>query len=298
MPDKPRKTKRVLKNPPSPSYDITTNQIDDALSLYLKEISQYTLLTPKEERKLSIEYFENKDLNAAKKLITSNLRFVVKIALEYSKFEARIIDLIQEGNLGLMHAIKEYNPYKGVRLITYAVWWIRGYIREYLMKNYSQIKIGTTNTQRKLFYRLNSEMQKLENQGLDGSVKLLSQKLSVPEKDISSMKQRLTNRDVSLDQPVTDDPSFRMVDLQSSEYQDLDETIHKKEELKVFRKNINNLKSELNKKELCILESRLLSDTPMTLQEIGDKFGVTRERVRQIEKKLLTKIKAFKLQRS
>ena len=295
MPDRPRKTKRVSKNLPSPSYDITTNQIDDALSLYLKEISQYTLLTPKEERRLSIEYFENKDLNAAKKLITSNLRFVVKIALEYSKFEARIIDLIQEGNLGLMHAIKEYNPYKGVRLITYAVWWIRGYIREYLMKNYSQIKIGTTNTQRKLFYKLNSEMQKLENQGIDGSVKLLSQKLSVPEKDISSMKQRLTNRDVSLDQPVTDDPSSRMVDLQSSEYQDLDETIHKKEELKMFRNNINNLKNELNKKELCVLDNRLLSDTPMTLQEIGDKFGVTRERVRQIEKKLLVKIKVFNL---
>lgn len=281
----------VVTNLPQKSSAPTIRSTDDALALYLSEISQYTLLTEKEERELSIRYLEKNDLNAAKKLITSNLRFVVKIALEYSKFESRIIDLIQEGNLGLMHAVKEFDPHKGARLITYAVWWIRGYIREYLMKNYSQIKIGTTTTQRKLFYKLKSEIQKLESQGMEGNVKLLSQKLGASPKEITDMKQRLTNKDISLDTPVHDDPSFRLVDLQTYDGQNIDETIASKEETTIVRKNIDLLKKKLNEKEIYIIENRLLTDSPKTLQEIGNKFNITRERTRQIEKKLLGKIK-------
>ena len=281
----------VVTNLPQKSSDITSRPTDDALALYLSEISQYTLLTKKEERELSIRYLEKNDLNAAKKLVTSNLRFVVKIALEYSKFEARIIDLIQEGNLGLMHAVKAFDPHKGTRLITYAVWWIRGYIREYLMKNYSQIKIGTTTTQRKLFYKLKSEIQKLESQGIEGDVKLLSQKLGASPKEITDMKQRLTNKDISLDMPLNDDPTCRLVDLQTYDSQNIDEKIAAKEESTIVRKNIDKLKNTLNEKEIYIIENRLLTDTPKTLQEIGNKFNITRERTRQIEKKLLGKIK-------
>ena len=285
-----KKKAEVVTSKKTPS-DLTVRTSDNALAIYLNEISQYTILTEKEERELATKYYEKNDINAAKKLVTSNLRFVVKIALEYSKFEARIIDLIQEGNLGLMHAVKEFNPHKGTRLITYAVWWIRGYIREYLMKNYSQIKIGTTNTQRKLFYKLRSEIQKLESQGLEGDIKLLSQKLDASPKEITDMKQRLTNKDISLDTPINDDPSTTLVDLQTYEDQNLDDKIASKEETTIVRKNINKLKKKLSEKEIYIVENRLLTESPKTLQEIGDKFSITRERVRQIEKRLLEKIK-------
>lgn len=274
----------------SDSKSISTT---DPLARYLSEIRQYPLLTKEQEKKLAIQYFDKKDPRAAEALVTSNLRFVVKVAAEYTKFGARLIDLVQEGNVGLMHAVKEFNPYKGARLITYAVWWIRGYIQEYLMRQYSLVRIGTTANQRKLFYQLQKEKDKLEKMGFTQDIKQLSGKLGIDQDEIEEMQKRLSGRDVSLDAPISDDGSGRMIDLQQQSGSDnLDEQLGLAEELNILKSKINEIKDKLTEKEKIILETRLLSDEPLTLQELGDRFGTTREAVRQIENRLMLKLKA------
>lgn len=266
----------------------------DPLARYLAEVRQYPLLTKEQEKKLAIQYFEQKDPSAAEKLVTSNLRFVVKIAAEYTKFGARLIDLVQEGNVGLMHAVKEFNPYKGARLITYAVWWIRGYIQEYLMRQYSLVRIGTTANQRKLFYQLQKEKEKLEKMGFSQDIKQLSGKLGIDQDEIEEMQKRLSGRDVSLDQPLSDDGTgSRMIDLQQQSGSDnVDEQLGHAEELNILKETIEQMRDQLSEKEKIILENRLLADEPLTLQELGDRFGTTREAVRQIENRLIQKLKA------
>ncbi len=265
----------------------------DPITRYMSEIGRYPLLTREEEQALAIRYRETGDPKAAEQLVTSNLRFVVKIAAEYSKFGARLIDLVQEGNVGLMHGVKEFNPYKGVRLITYAVWWIRGYIQEFLMRQYSMVRIGTTANQRKLFYQLQKERDKLERMGLEHGIAQISGRLGIPADEVEEMQQRLSGRDVSLDAPVSDEgSSSRLLDLQSeADPTALDEQLGKREELKILTERIDELRSELNEREQFLLDARLLSDEPMTLQEIGDKYGTTREAVRQMEVRVMSKIK-------
>ncbi len=264
----------------------------DPVAAYMAEIKQYPLLTKEEERELAEYYFDSKDPKAAQKLITSNLRFVVKIATEYSKFGSKLIDLIQEGNVGLMHAVKEFNPYKDVRLITYAVWWIRGYIQEYLMKQHSIVKIGTTTNQKKLFYKLNKEKEIMRREGLEPSVKLLSSRLGVREKDVTLMENRLGSNDLSLDQPMGEGNESRLLDLQKDEYHEVMEAnIDFKENLEHLSEALIALEPKLNEKEKTILKERILSDSPKTLQELGTEWGVTREAVRQAEARLLKKIK-------
>lgn len=264
----------------------------DPVSKYLAEIRKYPLLSKEEEQKWAKLYFEKKDPSAAEILVTSNLRFVVKIAAEYSKFGAKMIDLIQEGNIGLMHAVREFNPYKGVKLISYAVWWIRGYIQDFLMKQYSLVRIGTTQNQRKLFYQLQKQKRELENLGFDTSIKQLSGRLDIPEEEVKIMTQRMSGRDVSLDQPIGDSDTFTMIDLQRDQYEvALDDELGLQEEIQILTENIDNIRPQLNDKETYLLENRLLSESPLTLQEIGDKYGITREAVRQMETRLIEKIK-------
>jgi RNA polymerase sigma-32 factor len=264
----------------------------DPVSKYLAEIRKYPVLTREEEAVWAKKYYETKDPKAAEVLVTSNLRFVVKIAAEYSKFGTKMIDLIQEGNVGLMHAVRDYNPYKGVKLISYAVWWIRGYIQDYLMRQYSLVRIGTTQNQRKLFYQLQKQKRELENLGSDAGFKQLSGKLDIPEDEIKYMSQRLSGRDVSLDQPLNEDNSTTLIDLQSNQYEvAADDELDHNEQIHLLTDNIEKIKPLLNAKEKFLLENRLLSDEPMTLQEIGKKYGITREAVRQIESRLISKIK-------
>jgi RNA polymerase sigma-32 factor len=266
--------------------------ISDPLTAYLNEIRKYELLSPEEEKKYALTYYETKDPKAAEKLVTSNLRFVVKVAAEYSKFGARMIDLVQEGNVGLMHAVREFNPYKGVRLITYAVWWIRGYIQEYLMRQYSLVRIGTTQTQRKLFYQLQQERKKLEAMGIEPGTALLSSRLGVSEDDVKSMSNRMQNRDLSLDQPVDHDSGTHLIDLQTGrEEAPVDEQLGLHEEVELLKEKIDQIRGQLNEKEMYILEHRILGDPPLTLQEIGEKYGMTRERARQLEARVISKIK-------
>jgi RNA polymerase sigma-32 factor len=263
----------------------------DPVTLYLAEIRRYPLLTKEQEHDLAIRYRESGDAKAAETLVTSNLRFVVKVAAEYSKFGAKLIDLIQEGNVGLMHAVKEFNPYKGNRLITYAVWWIRGYIQEYLMRQYSMVRIGTTQNQRKLFYRLQKEKDLLDSMGTEPTNALLSSRLGVSEEDVKTMTQRMSGRDVSLNQPLDEGSGTSLMDFEAGAGPGVDEEIGHAEEIDVLRGNIASLREKLNAKETYILENRILSDEPMTLQEIGDHYGITREAVRQLEARLIGRIK-------
>lgn len=265
----------------------------DPVATYLAEIRRYPLLTKEQERELAIRYRETGDPTAAEALVTSNLRFVVKIAAEYTRFGAKLIDLIQEGNVGLMHAVKEFNPYKGVRLITYAVWWIRGYIQEYLMRQYSLVRIGTTQNQRKLFYRLQKEREALGALGVEASNALLAGRLGVTEEEVETMSKRLAGRDISLNQPIDGESSTAsLLDFEPIEAPGVDEQIGHLEEMEVLKENLDKIRPDLNEKELYILDNRILADDPMTLQEIGEQFGVTREAVRQLEARLIGKIRS------
>jgi RNA polymerase sigma-32 factor len=268
----------------------------DPVTRYMAEIGRYPLLSREQERELAVLYRETGDAKAAEKLVTSNLRFVVKVAAEYTRFGARLIDLVQEGNVGLMHAVKEFNPYKGVRLITYAVWWIRGYIQEYLMRQYSMVRIGTTATQRKLFYQLQKQREELERMGLEQGIAQLSGKLGVPAEDVQEMHSRLRGRDVSLDAPVNEEGSARLLDLQSeADPHAVDEELGHREQLMQLSGVIEELRPSLNEREQFLLDARVLADEPLTLQEIGDKYGTTREAVRQMENRLVAKIKKLLL---
>jgi len=269
----------------------------DPLTQYLSQIRSFPVLDRSEEKRIATEYVESNDPQLAEILVTSNLRFVVKIALEYAKFGAKLIDLIQEGNLGLMHAVKDYKPDKGVRLISYAVWWIRGYIQEYLMKQYSLVKIGTTQNQRKLFYQLKKQQKELEQLGFGEQIKMISERMDIPEKEIKDMSQRMSGKDISLDQSLGDDDQSTLLDLQTSPYEATPESqVAKVELLGQLTKHIDKLKTTLNEKELFILEERMLADKPMTLQEIGNKYGTTREAVRQAEGRLFKKIQTYILE--
>jgi RNA polymerase sigma-32 factor len=265
----------------------------DPLVMYLNEIRKYKVLTKEEEIALAKKYFETKDPEAAQALVKSNLRFVVKVAAEYSKFGAKMIDLIQEGNVGLMHAVREFNPYKGARLITYAVWWIKGYIQEYLMRQYSMVRIGTTQNQRKLFYQLQKEKNALDAMGVEPTTALISSRLGIPEDEVRDMAMRMSGRDVSLDKPVDDDSGTSLGDLQKgSSDQPLDEQLAREEQLDILKRKIEEIRPDLSDREKIILDERILNDEPLTLQEIGEKYGITREAVRQMEARLMKKIKA------
>lgn len=264
----------------------------DPVARYMMEIGRYPLLTREQEHELAVRYRETGDAKAAEQMVTANLRFVVKVAAEYTKFGARLIDLVQEGNVGLMHAVKEFNPYKGVRLITYAVWWIRGYIQEYLMRQYSMVRIGTTANQRKLFYQLQREREKLERMGVEQGLAQLSGKLGVTSEEAHEMHSRLSGRDISLDGPVSEEGSTRLLDLQSAvDPRAIDDELGLREQLHMLTAKIDELRPLLNERELFLLDARLLAEEPMTLQEIGDKYGTTREAVRQMEARLFQKIK-------
>ncbi len=265
----------------------------DPLALYLSEIRRYKILTKEEETALAKKYFETKDAAAAEALVKANLRFVVKVAAEYSKFGAKMIDLIQEGNVGLMHAVREFNPYKGARLITYAVWWIRGYIQEFLMRQYSMVRIGTTQNQRKLFYQLQREKEALDAMGIEPSAALIGSRLGIPEDEVRDMAQRMSGRDISLDRPLDDDSGTSLGDIQKSNNDEpLDEMLAREEQLDILKQKIEELRKDLSDREKIILDERVLNDDPLTLQEIGEKYGITREAVRQMESRLMKKIKA------
>jgi RNA polymerase sigma-32 factor len=267
------------------------------LQHYLAEVSRHPLLTRDEEVELAKDYRERGDLDAARRLVTSNLRLVVKIALEYYRQWMDLLDLIQEGNLGLMQAVKKFDPYRGIRLSTYSSFWIRAYILKFLMDNWRLVKIGTTQAQRKLFFNLKKEKERLERFGFKPDAKMLAESLNVKESEVKEMNQRLSSRDESLETPVSEDGRKTREDTLSASGPAVDEQIAEDEFVRIIRRKLGKFRKALVRegrdKDAFIFDNRLLAEEPMTLHEVGDKFGVSRERVRQLEARIIKQLKAF-----
>lgn len=260
----------------------------DPLKRYLAEVSKHQVLTREEELKLAEEVYTRRSRAAAEKLVLANLKLVVKIALEYYNSYLNILDLIQEGNVGLVHAVKKYNPHKGTKFSTYASFWIRAYILKHIMDSWSIVKVGTTQSQRKLFYRLNKEKKKLEAAGMIPAPQLLASTLDVKAEEVEDMEKRLTYTDMSLDHPLYEEGEETLMDvMQSSE--NIEQVVTAKEKKEILAQKVQEFKSMLNDKELLIFEKRIMAEEPMTLQDIGERFKISRERVRQIENRVLKK---------
>ncbi len=266
----------------------------DPVQSYLSEIRRYRLLTREEEVELGTRIQEENDQEAAYIMTTSNLRLVVKIAFEFQRiWMQNLLDLIQEGNIGLVQAVKKFNPYKNVKFSYYASFWIKAYILKFIMDNWRMVKIGTTQGQRKLFFRLKKEKQKLLEEGFNPEPKLLSERLGVSEKEIISMDERLDNWDLSLDEPLKEDSNTKRVDFIQVETDSTEDEVAQKEIETILHKKIDEFKKSLNKRELKIFDKRIFSDSPETLQEIGEEFDVSRERIRQIESNIIKKMRAY-----
>lgn len=261
------------------------------LDLYISEINRFPLLTAEEEFKLAVNLKKYGNVDAAEKLIVSNLRFVVKIAHEYRSYGFKLADLIQEGNVGLIHAVKKFDPYKGYRLISYAVWWIRAYIQNYLIKSWSIVKIGTTQAQRKLFFKLNQTRKELETLSKKNpEFDEIASSLGVKDSEVAEMELRLGSRDVSLNEFIKEDGDNSHIDFLTYEGEDQESSLIKDEEKGLIRRDIAGALAKLNERESYIILNRVMADDPQTLQEIGIKYNISRERARQIEKQALKKI--------
>jgi RNA polymerase sigma-32 factor len=268
----------------------------DPLTAYVQEIRRYPLLSREEEHELAVKYFETGDVEIAKRLVTANLRLVVKIAHEYRRAYRNLLDLVQEGNIGLMQAVRKYDPYRGVKLSSYAAWWIRAYILKFILNNWRLVKIGTTQAQRKLFFNLRKEKENLVRLGFAPEHRLLAEKLDVSEAEVAEMEKRLDGSDLSLDAPVShddDDSRTRMDMLSGGSIPRPDEHVEAEEFRKLVREKLEEFAAALEGREALLFRERWLSDEPKTLQDIGDRFGISRERARQIEKRLLGRLRTF-----
>lgn len=266
----------------------------DPLQSYLSEISKYSLLTREQEVELGTRVQEDDDPEAAYQLVTSNLRLVVKIALDFQRvWMQNLLDLIQEGNIGLMQAVKKFDPYKNVKFSYYASFWIKAYILKFIMDNWRMVKIGTTQGQRKLFFKLKKEKQKLIEEGFDPKPKLLSERLGVTQREIIDMDQRLDGWDVSLDAPLKEDSDTERIEFLNSDSDSAEDILGNKEVESLLHEKVTEFKKTLSDRELEIFDLRIYSDEPLTLQEIGEKYDISRERVRQIEKSITKRMKEF-----
>jgi RNA polymerase sigma-32 factor len=266
--------------------------VKNSLQSYLIQINQFPLLTQEEEFQLAVTYRKYNDLKSAQKLITSNLRFVVKVAFEYKSYGVKLLDLVQEGNIGLMMAVKKFDPYKGFRFISYAIWWIRAYIQNFIIKSWSLVKIGTTQAQKKLFYKIGKVRKALESEGdSEKKYELLAKNLDVAKSDIIEMEQRMSSRDFSLDAPFDEDHELTHLDLLQENSLNQEEALVREEEKEIREREVVNAMKRLNEKEVYVIKNRIMADSPLTLQEIGNHLKLSRERVRQIESEALKKLK-------
>jgi RNA polymerase sigma-32 factor len=269
----------------------------DPLAAYIRETKRYPLLTREEEHTLAVKLAEEGDPDSARRLIEANLRLVVKIAYEYRRAYRNLLDLVQEGNIGLMQAVRKYDPYRGVKLSSYAAWWIRAYILKFILNNWRLVKIGTTQAQRKLFFNLRKEKERLEQLGFSPTPALLAANLDVAEKDVLEMDQRLSAPDASLDAPMnTDDEGgtrTRMDSLPNEESDRPDRQVAQSQFQELLRSKLERFAGTLEGRDATIFRERWLTDSPLTLQQIGDRYGVTRERARQLEKRMLSRLRKF-----
>jgi RNA polymerase sigma-32 factor len=296
----------VSKKPPSdpessgrelvPALPATPSSLPrDTLARYFADVGRYPLLTREEELALATRVHADQDPEAAQKLVLSNLRLVVKIALEYRRVWTNLLDLIQEGNVGLLQGVKRFDPTRGVKLSSYASYWIRAYILKYLIDNIRMVRVGSSRAERKLFFQLSRAKRELERAGLEPEPKLLAEKLGVKEPEVVDLQHRLSQGDLSLDAPARrDEPGSSSFgeNLPGEDARDSD-PVADADMRSAFREQVERFAVDLDEREQAILRQRILSEDPRTLQEIGDDFGLTRERVRQIEKKLVDNLRDY-----
>lgn len=266
----------------------------DTLSRYMAEVNRFPLLTREEEKELALLLHETGDPLAANKLVTANLRFVVKVAYQYKHYGLKLTDLIQEGNLGLMRAVEKFDPHKDCRLISYAVWWIKAYIQAYIIRSWSLVKMGTTQAQRKLFYKLAETKRELEREGKRPTPANIAAKLELKVKAVREMDMRMAARDFRLDRKVTDeDGSTTHLELLADDQETQEDRYIDLQMREFLRHTWDRALEGLTEKEQFVVKHRLMADDAMTLQSIGDHFGVSRERIRQIEGNAKKKIRRF-----
>ncbi len=270
----------------------------DPLSRYLAELRRFPVLSREQEAEIARRYYKYRNPEDAYRLVTANLRLVVKIANEFARASRNLLDLIQEGNVGLMEAVKNFDPYRGIRFPSYAVWWVRAYIYRYLINNWRLVKIGTTQAQRKLFFNLRKESERLEAEGFTPQPKLLAQRMGVKESEVREMQERMAQSEVSLDAPAGPEEDTRLGDVIPDTEWNPEEATAQEEWRNFARDKVEQFAATLKDKELEIFRSRLLSEDPPTLQEVGARFGISRERVRQIESRLKRRLKDFLMQQA
>jgi RNA polymerase sigma-32 factor len=292
---------KLLPLDPSPNRSLETRESNsteivryDPLRRYLSEIGRFDPLSRDEEHQLAVRYRKTGDRETAYRLVTSNLKLVVKIAMIYHKVYRNLLDLIQEGNLGLIQAVKRFDPYRGTRLPTYAAWWIKAYILKFLLDNTRMVKIGTTNVRRKILMNLNKEKRELEARGIIPTSKLLAENLGVDEKELRDVEQGMSGVDVSLDAPLgNEDGDTHYIDTLRLMEQNVDEKIAHGEFRELLEKKFAAFSRTLSERERVILHQRLIADEPETLQQVADRYGISREAVRIAEKKLVSKLKKY-----
>jgi RNA polymerase sigma-32 factor len=264
----------------------------DPLSHYLAQLRQYPPISREEEQALALRWFEQHDLEAARRLVLANLRLVVKIAMEYRRAWINVLDLIQEGNLGLLQATQRFDPYKGVKLSSYAIYWIRAYILKYILDNIRMVRLGKTRAERKLFFRLNKEKRELERMGFEAEPRLLAERLDVSESDVVDMEQRLSRGDLSLQAPVhADDDRREIGDLLAGPGKNAEQSVGDEGLRRVFMDRVREFADTLEPRDRRIVDARILAEEPLSLQELGDEFGVSRERVRQLEARIVSQLR-------
>jgi RNA polymerase sigma-32 factor len=266
----------------------------DSLSRYMAQLREHAPIPREEEHALALRWVEQGDVEAARRLVLANLRLVVKIAMEYRRTWTNVLDLIQEGNLGLMQAVQRFDPYQGVKLSSYAAYWIRAYILKYLLDNIRLVRLGTTRAQRKLFFRLNKEKRELERLGIEVEPRMIAERLDVTEDDVIDMEQRLGNSDLSFDAPVREEEGAASFgDFIASGGPSTEQSVADQELRRVFLEKVEEFAATLGERDRRIIEERILAEEPKTLQEMGDEFGITRERVRQLEARVVSRLREF-----
>lgn len=268
----------------------------DPMAAYMAEVRRHPLLTREEEQDLAIRWVEKGDKDAGRKLVTANLRLVVKIAHEYRRAYQNLLDLVQEGNVGLVRAVQKFDPYRGVKLSTYSGWWIRAYILKYILNNWRLVKIGTTQNQRKLFFNLRKQRERLLAAGIDPTPERIAKELDVSPKEVVEMERRMAAPDLSLDAPLSNedgDGTRTRLDLIEDELAGPEDRVDAAEFKDLLSVKLRRFGAELGGRELEIFTDRLMSDEPVTLQDLGDRWGVSRERARQVEKRLILRLRSY-----